>query len=324
MPRFSLGCESGEHKRKLSRRQEESRKMTKEVVAKWRRRIEDTFHGPAGIVGESVLKLEKNENALYEFLLNNFCGYVRLMDAFLGFYIETLDLIKRRQLRKWPNKLPVITAFHIPTLWRFRASYTTFWKGYYIEATGLLRGVFENALTIIALNKDIITTRNAFSDIAEQKIRNGKIDMREIRLGIKKTDSRIRDKLLGTGSSLSRETQKDFEEVFRLMHNSVHRSRINILRYYVPWVSGEKPFPLMPFYDQDLVGLYMHLSGLFGWILVRTFPFLETEEGEFPISWMKKRRVLDECFEESLRDLPKNSRRSYKEFIEKTFGERKT
>lgn len=299
--------------------------MAKEAVAKWQRRIEDIFHGPAGIVGESVLKFGRKENALYEFLLNNFCGYVRLMDAFLGFYIETLDLIKRRQERKWSNKLPVITAFHIPTLWRFRASYIIFWKGYYIEATGLLRGVFENALTIIALYyKDIITTKNAFSDIPEQKIQTGKIDMREIRLGIKRTDSRIRNKLLGSGSSLSRETQKDFTEVFRLMHNSVHRSRINILRYYVPWASGEKPFPLMPFYDQDLVGLYMHLSRPFGWILVKTFPFLEIEEGEFPISWMKKRRVLDESFEESLRNLPKNCRRSYKEFIAKTFGERKT
>jgi len=298
--------------------------MAKEAVAKWQRRIEDIFHGSAGIVGESVLKLKKRENALYEFLLNNFCGYVRLMDAFLGFYIETLDLIKRRQQKKWPNRLPVITAFHIPTLWRFRASYIVFWKGYYIEGTGLLRGVFENALTIIALNKDIITIKNAFSDIPEQKIQTGKIDMGEIRLGIKRTDSRIRNKLLGRDSSLSIETQKDFTEVFRLMHNLVHRSRINILRYYVPWASGKKPFPLMPFYDQDLVGLYMHLSRLFGWILVKTFPFLEIEEAEFPITWRKKRRVLDESFEESLGDLPENSRRSYKEFIEKTFGERKT
>lgn len=37
--------------------------MDKKDVAKWQRRIEDTFAGPAGIVGESIFKLEERDNS---------------------------------------------------------------------------------------------------------------------------------------------------------------------------------------------------------------------------------------------------------------------
>lgn len=296
--------------------------MVKKDVAKWQRRIEDTFCGPTGVVGESIFKLEEREQTLFNFLVNTFCGYVRLMDAFLGFYTETLELIKERQERKWPDKVPVITAIHIPTFWRFRASYIIFWRGYFIDAVGLLRGVLENALTIIALNKDVVTVENAFADISNEKIKNGKVDWREIKTGVKKTENKIRDALLGNKSSLTTETKEEFRKTFSTMHNSVHRSKINILRYYVPWAKGEKPFPLMPVYDEDLATLYTNLSTFFAWMLVKTFPFLEIQKNEFPEVWRKKYKILDESFEESIRNFPKKSGRSVEEFIAKTFATR--
>lgn len=293
--------------------------MAKKDVAKWQRRIKDTFAGPAGIVGESICKLEGREKALSDFLYNRLCGYVSLMDAFFGFYTDTLELTKKRQDTKWPSRIPVITAFHIPTFWRFRASYIIFWKGYFIDAFGLLRGVLENALSIIALDKDIITAKTAFSDIPEEKMKSGNIDPREIKLGRTRTDNRIRNALVGSKSPLSREAKKEFTELFDLMHNSVHRSRINILRYYVPWARGEKPFPLMPFYDEDLATVYANVSTFFAWILTKTFPFLEIKSNEFPEAWRNKYKILDESFDESIRNFPKKSGRNWEEFMTKTF-----
>jgi len=156
-------------------------------VAKWQKRIEDTFFGPSGVVGESIFKLKQNEDTLerryvqnedtlFNLLFKDFRGYAYLMDAFFGFYADTFELIKKRQERKWPNKISLITGIHVPTFWRFRASYIIFWKGYFVDAIDLLRSILENALTIIALNKDIITVENAFGDIHKEKLINGKID----------------------------------------------------------------------------------------------------------------------------------------------------
>jgi len=297
--------------------------LARKDVAKWLRRIEDTFSGQTGIVGEGMLKLEQREAELFKSLFNTFRGYVHLMDSFFGFYIETFEFIKKRQVRKWPDRVAVITAIHIPTLWRFRASYTVFWKGYFIDAVGLLRGVLENALSIIALNKGVITAKNAFLDISEEKIKSGKVDWRETKLGRERTDNKIRDALLGNKSSLSDDTKQEFRGIFNLMHNSVHRSRINILRYYVPWARGEKPFPLMPVYDEDLASLYANLSTFFAWILTKTFPFLEIQSNEFAEDWRKRHKILDESFEESVGNLPKKAGRSWEEFITKTFSARK-
>lgn len=172
--------------------------MARKSVAKWLKRIEDTFSGPTGVVGESILRLEVRETELFNSLFKTFSGYVRLLDAFLGFYVETLELIGKRRDQKWPDKIPVITAFHIPTLWRFRASNIVFWKGYCIDAVGLLRGVLENALSIIALNKGVITMENAFADVPIQRIKNGDTDWQErIRRGIRKTDNKVCEALIG-------------------------------------------------------------------------------------------------------------------------------
>jgi len=52
--------------------------MEKDSIAKWQRRIEQTFKGPNDIVGERVLNINAIENDLQTYMINKFTGYVTL------------------------------------------------------------------------------------------------------------------------------------------------------------------------------------------------------------------------------------------------------
>ena len=59
--------------------------ISEETITKWQERIEETFHGPKGIVGERLLDLNDIEDEVYSEIVSYYKGYVMLMDAFLGF-----------------------------------------------------------------------------------------------------------------------------------------------------------------------------------------------------------------------------------------------
>jgi len=295
--------------------------MNNSNITKWQRRIEKTFHGKLGIVGERLLKLESNEKLLAKKLTARFSGYVCLMDAFLDFYLETLQLLNSRKSSEWTKMQAVITGIHVPTFWRFRASYLIFLDGYLIDAASLLRAIFENTLQIVALKLEIISIDEVFGKLKVEKSQN--LNDKEIYKLIRdytiKSDNKVRAQLIGEESGLSSTAIDDLKVFVNLLHSFVHKSKFNIVRYYGPWVRGEHPLPLYPVYDEDHATLYINFSMFIGWMLSKTFSLLQINNKEFSNKWHIKYRTLDKSFKEAVAGFPKRLGRSIEELVTKKF-----
>lgn len=296
--------------------------MVEDRVTKWQHRIEETFRGPSGIVGERLLKLKNVESQIFEYMLERFSGYVRLMDAFLDFYIETLQNVATRERSKWTTMISVLSGIHIPTFWRFRASYLIFWDGYFIDAVSLLRAILENVLQISALKHEIITLDEVFGKLKSEDSKNLSEEeaYKLIRKNIKKSDTKVYSQLIGKNSGLSANAIKDLETFFRLLHNAVHKSKLNFLWFWGPWSRCERGFPIFPKYNEDTATLYTNSSMFIGWMVTRTFPLLQINPKEFPKNWHSKYQVLDESFKEAVANFPKRLGHSVEELIAKKFN----
>lgn len=295
--------------------------MNSNKIAKWQHRIEKKFCGELGVVGERLLKLKSIENQLAEELIKKFSGYVCLMDAFLDFYLETLQIVARRTSSKWIEVKAVMTGIHVPTFWRFRAGYIIFWDGYFIDALSLLRAIFENILQIVALEFGIISVDEVFGKLKVENSRN--LTDNEIHRLIRKytrnSDRNVRTQIIGEKSGLSSTAVEDLRVFERLLHSSVHKSKLDIVWYYGPWLRGERGLPLYPEYSEDRATLYINFSMFIGWMVSKTFPLLQIKVKEFSDDWYSKYRILDKSFEEAIAGFPKRLGRSMEELVAKKF-----
>lgn len=296
--------------------------MNSEKVARWQSRIKKTFCGELGVIGEQLLKLKSVENQLAEELIERFSGYVCLMDAFLDFYLETIQNVASRKSSEWAEIKTVITGIHVPTFWRFRASCLIFWDGYFIDALSLLRAIFENILQIVSLESGIISIDEVFGKLKVEESRDlsDKEIHRLIRKYTRNSDRKVRTQIIGEKSGLSSTAVEDLKVFERLLHSSVHKSKLDIVWYYGPWLRGERGFPLYPEYSEDRATLYINFSMLIGWMLSKTFPLLQIKVKEFSDNWYSKYRILDKSFEEAIAGFPKRLGRSVEELVAKKFN----
>ena len=111
--------------------------LKREQIAAWQRRIEETFRGPNGICGERALRLNEAERVHQREALGHTHGFMRLMDAFQDFAIQTID----ESLTHTPTVHAFRLAFFIASLRRFHVGLNVFWQGYYFDAAANMRAV---------------------------------------------------------------------------------------------------------------------------------------------------------------------------------------
>jgi hypothetical protein len=296
--------------------------MEEDKIAKWQQRLEETFIGPRGIVGERILRFDEIEQEIFNLMIKKFKGHNVLMDSFLDFYIETLENVAARKKTNWPTIKMFFTAVHIATLWRLKSSYSLFWHGYFAEAISLLRAVFENALDMAALKLNIITLEERLSKLTSKDAESlsDKEQAELVRKYNFQNDRKVKRYLIGKESGLNSDAQEDFESFLRLHHNAVHKSTLNIFWTFGPWVRGERSLSLYPTYNEKPLSMCMNFSLFNGWLVLRTLPLLQIEANEFSITWQKKYIILDESFAEAISSFPKRLGRSVEELVDKKFN----
>lgn len=295
-------------------------------VSSWLSKLEQAFAGSSGMVGQRLAELMKHEQDLSERHVTRFKGYVVVMDAFFDFCLQTFQLAARRDKTQWTDNLPLLTAIHISTMWRFRSSYILFWKGYYVDAQGLLRAVFENAIQLSAFQKGIIgitevTGLDLGAPTGQDQPTSNEL-YRRMNDRARETDSKVRQAILGEGSGLDVAVQDDIGVVLKILHLAVHKSKLALVQHYTSWLRGERPLPIYPDYDENWASAYMNVSEFFAWMIVRLLPCLQTRPGEFGEEWTRKYRVLDETLavaHEGLQELGKSLGGSIKTFMEAKF-----
>lgn len=222
---------------------------------------------------EAKLIIDSWEKKNEEYLMQKYKKFHSTMQTFLKFYLMSLNLSINRNKENWTKKEAWLTGINTVTFWRFRASYLIFKKGFPVESISLLRGIFENILTTNALLKDIVNTENVFADLPPNiDLLNKELVAQELKKGAFKLNKRVKSTIIGNKSPLSLEARNFFEIIFQLMHNSTHRSMINIIKHVFPWYQGKKLLSPLPLLEGEHLSVYINFSLYLSWIIINLLP----------------------------------------------------
>lgn len=260
---------------------------------------------------KSKLIMDSWEKKNEEYLMQKYKNFHSTMQTFLKFYLMSLNLSLNRNKENWTKKEAWLTGINTVTFWRFRASYLIFKKGFPVESISLLRGIFENILTTNALLKNIVNTENVFAYLPPNiDLSNKELVAKELKKGAFKLNKKVRSTIIGNKSPLSLETRNYFEIIFRLMHNSTHRSMINIIKHVFPWYQGKKILSPLPLLEGEHLRVYINLSLYLSWIIINLLPKIYERDIDKLKLFNKNYNSLNRLFSKIL-DVDKN-----KKFIE--------
>ncbi len=251
-------------------------------------RLEDAFAGPNGVCGERVLALIEMEDRHSNALIGTFRGYVRLMDAFFDFFIQTM-----MESHKQPVP-PLLSAIYLSNFWRLRASHSAFWRGYYYDASALLRGVWENVLYVGAAAHGSIHLNELFELPSGIDVKDTEALSKALHRRNQSVDSKIRSVMIGKDSGLDQAHQSTLRMVYRILHKHVHRSEFNVSDVADRLLRGET-VGLFPKLDLDRASTFANITQLIAWSSVRLLPLL-APAGSLTDDWAFRYGVLDDSF----------------------------
>ena len=208
-----------------------------------------------------------------KYLIQKYKKYHSLIQSFLKFYSMSLNLSLNRKKEYWTKKEAMLTGISTINLWRFRASYIVHKKGFPCESVSLLRGIYENILTITALLRNILHTGKIFAEIPPNiDLSDKELVAKELKKGTLAMSKKVKETIIGNKSPLTSETQIFFKTAFEFMHNSTHRSMINIIRFVFPWYQGKKVLFPLPLFEDAFLKVNMDLSLYLAWIIINLLP----------------------------------------------------
>ena len=246
---------------------------------------------------DAKLIMDSWEKDNEKYLMQKYENYHSAIQTFLKFYLMSLNLSLHRNKENWTKKEAMLTGISTVTFWRFRASYLIFKKGFPVESISLLRGIFENILTINALLKDIVNTENVFADLPPNiDLLNKELVAQELKKGAFKLNKRVKSTIIGTKSPLSLEARNYFETIFRVMHNSTHRSMSNVIKHVFPWYQGKKILFPLPLLEDEHLWSYINLSLCLAWIIINLLPKIYIKDIDKIMLFKKNYDSLDKSF----------------------------
>jgi len=251
---------------------------------------------------ESKLIMDSWEKNNEKYLIQKYKNYHILMQTFLKFYLMSLNLSLTRNKENWTKKEALLTGISTINFWRFRASYLVLKKGFPCESVCLLRGIYENIQTITALSRNILNIENIFAEISPNiDLSDKELVTKELKKGTFTISSKVKEAIIGNKSPLSPKTQNFFKTAFEFfMHNSVHRSMVNIVRFVFPWYQGKKALFPLPLLEDAFLKVNMDLSLYLAWITISFLPKIHEKDINKIELFKKNYNSLDRAFNQIL------------------------
>lgn len=284
-------------------------------------KLEASFKGPNGLVGERVTLLDKKYEPEFGYHLSSkWKGFICVMDCLLDYYIYTFELLVNREKEIQQDKV-FITTVHASTFWRLRSSYILFIKGYIIDALSLIRAIFENAMMLAGLGMGVITIDDVFGQLKSRDVAGISRENAEKKIynNIRNTDKKLYKYLIGSKSGLKPENQRAISRFITLLHSAVHKSMLSITLNFTTWKDAQK-LSLFPYFDEDQETMYMNSCFFASWMVLRTIPLLKVEDNEFGEEWANKYDLLNTAFKVHAVQFPKELGRAMEELIDKKYS----
>lgn len=133
----------------------------------WQDRLEKTFSGPSGIIGERLQDFRVAETALGARYVLTLAGFPVLTESYLEFACETLQAIVASRRRPGDLQDQFFVAAHLYAWRRARASYQLYLQTFHAESVSLLRGIWEPTNSMIAVKKAVVAVAELFGGSPE-------------------------------------------------------------------------------------------------------------------------------------------------------------
>jgi len=267
------------------------------TVSEWQKRLEDHFT-VNGVIGGHLLDVMHREGRVGSVIVK-FRGQMALIDSFQSFFVETLEsAIGSIAKNGWPEKAtnyPTVLAWYLTLFRRYRACQILFTKGYPLDGYALMRDIKDRAI----LTAGVVHNMTSFPQIL------GTVDstyadpdefLKKTTAARRKEESRIRRRILGDKSGLTRDTVFELRQWENLFHLEVHSGILSLAQQIRRLAHGIEVATIGPTLERDALAMFMNRSAEVGWLIVRLLPYLQPTVNAFGATWQNKQAVLDDSF----------------------------
>lgn len=284
-------------------------------VGDWQKRLEETF-SVDGIVGRRLQYILDAEVNYGVHIANTYHGHLFLINSFFDFYIETikktLEWVKKNG---WP-KMPYYSytvLYYVNNFKSFRATDIMFMHGYPFEGYSLLRDLKDRAIYLSAVIHKITNFSLLSGEEGVQTVSQD--TMEQIIKNRKKEEKKVHDLIIGKKSNLPPDIFDELVIWEKLFHEQVHGAKLTFTSTWFDWIKRGRPLHVEPIPTEDDIAMYVNRASEIGWLILRTFPFLQLEVNAFGKDWKAKYIILDESFEIMIRGLEKMGKKIATAFI---------
>jgi len=262
------------------------------------KRLADSFT-VNGVIGGRLQAVHEDEDDVGNQLVERFRGQHVLMDSFLAFFVETLDIVRRDiAVNGWPKD-----AMHYSIAWtcysnlfrRFRACELLSMKGYPLDAYSLMRDIKDRAFMLAGVAHNFATFPQIIGAIQLPSPADRDEYGKKSTKVRKDIEQKVSQRLIGMHSGLPSNIQKELALWDGFFHHEVHGGGISLTTELRSLSGGAAP-NIGPTFDQGSFAMYMNRSSEIGWFLLRLLPYLQVAEDSFGKEWHAKKAILDDSF----------------------------
>jgi hypothetical protein len=296
-------------------------------IREWQQKLEATFsHG--GVVGGKYLaNAIAAEQETGSWFMEKFLGHRVLTDSFMEFFGETLHgQWTFNNSKGWPQNV----SFYAPCLIMYvivyrsiRSSEVLAANGYSLAAYAVQRGIKDQLMLLCA-------AANGFAHFDElsgwKGLGGGAWTEEQKAQAIKerqKSESKIKQRIMGKKSDLTVESQKQLENWDRLFNWEVHRALFSQTRAAQKLLlERDLALSLGPPLDDLAASMFLNRSMELNWIGLRLMPYMRRPETPATDEWTSKWNLLDESFHfmfDGFNELGKKIAPAYYEMLEAKF-----
>ncbi len=266
-------------------------------IGEWQKRLADNF-SVDGCVGGSMIGIFAREDKVSSHLVATYRGHHTLVDAFSGFFVDTLTLAAHQVAKGgWPPaclNYPVALAQFSNLFRRWRACELLCFKGYPLDAYALMRDLKDRTFLLAGVARNL-TTFPGVIGAPQVKPEDAKEYKKQLTRNRKDVENRITNRLMGKTSGLPIGDQENLKTWDEFFHHEVHGGGISLVQELRLIAEGKIP-QIGPTDDQDAFILYFNRCAELGWLMVRLLPYLQTTIGTFGAVWHTKYEILDDSF----------------------------
>jgi hypothetical protein len=280
--------------------------------------------GPGGKYLASTMATEQKTGGAF---MEKWYGHRVLTDSFVEFFGETLhDQWTFNNAKGWPQNVP----FYAPCLIMYlivyrsiRSSEVLSANGYSLGAYAVQRGIKDQLMILGA-------AANGFAHFDELSGCKGlgagnwtEEQKAQVIKQRQKSESKIKQGIMGKKSGLSAEAQKELENWDRLFNWEVHRALFSQTRAAQKLLlDRDTAFSLGPPPDNLAASMFLNRSMELNWVALRLLPYMRRPETPDTDVWTSKWNLLEESFHfmfDGFNALGKKIAPAYYEMLEAKF-----